>query len=378
MISSSLETAADAVQPEQGGLAKIVTACAQTLNPVPLLRARQALGIKHEAHVYRIFRVDGDHRACYVGSTTGKTDRSYFHWWHLSRRSHHSPRLQAAWLKYGADQFRYEVLEKTSVELLRTCERKWMANFAEPKRALPRYNCSKEVDQPPHWTPTVATRAKWSAQRLGRRHSPETRAKIGAAARGKRHTQETVDKMRARHRGRRPTKEARQRSIQANKARFLERVRLAKSWCITRGIHPCTDGTLLTFQIARCLTTGSLRLDDRLPSVGALAKALGLSHATVSLALRRRAPVIGGLTIIAPGTGLLVAKATDNEKSRPLSFYALSTRARISQVLRERGIRPTQQCRDRRRKRHATNSDNVDVKYLDANEPSKTLVGNDA
>ncbi|MBD5654047.1 MAG: GntR family transcriptional regulator [Candidatus Eremiobacteraeota bacterium] len=217
-------------------------------------------------------------------------------------------------------------------------------------KGLPRYNCSKEVDQPPHWTPTAATRAKWSAQRLGRRHTAEAKAKIGAATLGRRHSLESLQKMRASQRGHRPPDAAWRRSAETTRARFLERVRLAKIWCAQRDIQNCPDGPTLAYQIARCLTNGSLELGDRLPSVGALAEVLNLSVPTVALALRRRAPVSRGLTIIKTGAGLVVARADENQISRPLSFYAMSKGARISATHRARGIGPTQQCLDARRK----------------------------
>ncbi len=305
--------------------------------------------IRCKPHVYRIYRIGRADHDCYVGSTTGKTNRAYYHTWHLRRNSHHSLHLQAAWNKYGSSAFRYQVLEISDETHLRNRERWWMTALAVPASTLPRYNCSEETNQPPHWTPTAATRIRWSQQRKGRRHSAEAKAKIAAAGRGRRHSEESLHKLRVAHRGCRPGEEALLLAKQAMRKRFTSRIQAANAWCASLGIECCFDGASLIFHIARSIANGHLRDGDKLPSVGSLAAALHLTVPTVSLVLRRRAPIVGGLTIVATGTGLIVANAADGQISQPLSFYALSTRDRISKVHRDRGIRPAQKCNDARR-----------------------------
>jgi hypothetical protein len=296
--------------------------------------------------VYRIFRVGGEQHECYVGSTTGRADRRYQHLWHLRNGSHHSPRLQAAWEKYGADLFRYEILEDvTDIGTLRLRERHWMTRLAAPGADLPRYNCSGEVDQPPHWTPSAQTRETWSRQRTGRRHSAKTKAAIAASSRGRRHTDETLAVMRKLAAGRRPNATARERSRQTCRTRFADRVAAARTWCLDRGIKGCVDGPSLVYAVAEALENKKLVLGDRLPSVGALAESLTLSLPTVSLSLRRRPPIVQSLTVRRSGKGLVIGRAARNAISRSASFYVGSTGDHISATHRERGVGPTAQCR---------------------------------
>lgn len=63
------------------------------------------------AHIYRIVRAGTDQ--CYVGHTTMPIgDRWKAHRYHLNVGTHHSSYLQRAWLKDGASQFVFEVVEE--------------------------------------------------------------------------------------------------------------------------------------------------------------------------------------------------------------------------------------------------------------------------
>lgn len=63
------------------------------------------------AHIYRIVRVGTDQ--CYVGHTTMPIgDRWKAHRYHLKAGSHHSSYLQRSWIKYGAAEFIFEVVEQ--------------------------------------------------------------------------------------------------------------------------------------------------------------------------------------------------------------------------------------------------------------------------
>lgn len=62
--------------------------------------------------VYRITCVPNG--KVYIGSTTDVARRWKQHRSHLNRGTHGNPHLLAAWSKYGADAFRFEVVEETS------------------------------------------------------------------------------------------------------------------------------------------------------------------------------------------------------------------------------------------------------------------------
>lgn len=58
--------------------------------------------------VYKITHVDSGR--VYIGSSKEIAHRFYLHRWQLSRGDHHSPLLQRAWSKYGADAFTFETV----------------------------------------------------------------------------------------------------------------------------------------------------------------------------------------------------------------------------------------------------------------------------
>lgn len=53
---------------------------------------------------------------CYVGSTTKPLVRKFHHLARLRAGKHHSPKLQKAFRKYGADAFTFEVIEECAAE----------------------------------------------------------------------------------------------------------------------------------------------------------------------------------------------------------------------------------------------------------------------
>jgi group I intron endonuclease len=62
------------------------------------------------AVIYRITNMANDHY--YIGSAESFERRRWQHVYDLKRNQHKNPRLQAAWNKYGADMFVFEVLEE--------------------------------------------------------------------------------------------------------------------------------------------------------------------------------------------------------------------------------------------------------------------------
>lgn len=62
------------------------------------------------AVIYRITNMATNHY--YIGSAESFARREWQHKYDLKRGAHKNPRLQAAWNKYGADMFVFEVLEE--------------------------------------------------------------------------------------------------------------------------------------------------------------------------------------------------------------------------------------------------------------------------
>jgi group I intron endonuclease len=61
------------------------------------------------AVIYRITNMANDHY--YIGSAESFERRRWQHTYALKRNEHKNPRLQAAWNKYGAEMFVFEILE---------------------------------------------------------------------------------------------------------------------------------------------------------------------------------------------------------------------------------------------------------------------------
>lgn len=122
----------------------------------------------------------------YVGSAVDFGGRWRNHRWRLKRGDHHSPKLQAAWNKYGEPAFEFLVIERVPVDVLIEREQYWIDTLA------PFYNIA----------PTAGSR-------LGMKHSADERAKM--AIRSANISQETREKMAAAKRGRKASEETKRR-----------------------------------------------------------------------------------------------------------------------------------------------------------------------
>lgn len=154
--------------------------------------------------VYVIHNVTNNH--CYVGSTTDFRKRFDLHRHHLRNGKHHSPHLQAAWVKYGEQFFVFlrlafiddkqqrliveqSLLDTLSPEynvshLARSCEGCTRSPETRAKLRIAMQNPSR-LD----FIRGLGLRPKSDEQRslmaeaqLGRRHSDEARAKMRASS----------------------------------------------------------------------------------------------------------------------------------------------------------------------------------------------------
>jgi len=139
----------------------------------------------------------------YVGSTNDPKARFRVHRARLNRGTHHSPHLQAAWQKYGATAFVFEIVAHldSNSDLL-AAEQQWLTEHAGSALC---YNTATHADAPWRGVATelhpqfgkpksAETRAAISATlketyasgdaphpRTGRTHTEEAKAKISAA-----------------------------------------------------------------------------------------------------------------------------------------------------------------------------------------------------
>lgn len=74
--------------------------------------------------IYKITnKVNGD---CYYGSSVNIEKRWYRHLNDLKNGSHHNPILQRAWVKYGEDNFTFEIVEECTSDNLLIIEQKYL------------------------------------------------------------------------------------------------------------------------------------------------------------------------------------------------------------------------------------------------------------
>lgn len=132
----------------------------------------------------------------YVGSATRLRYRYAEHVRLLNANRHHSPTLQRAWNKYGAEAFEYVVLEVVDdLALLIAREQAWIDRYnCTGKRG---YNISPTAGSPRGVKHTEQSKKNMSAAALGRKLSEEHRAKIGAAGLGRKMSPEAVAKRNA-------------------------------------------------------------------------------------------------------------------------------------------------------------------------------------
>lgn len=126
----------------------------------------------------------------YVGRSVDLMHRKSVHWHHLRKGTHHSVKLQMAWLKHGESAFIFHVIERVVPELLTEREQYWFDLL------MPQYNIIKDARGAFGYKLSAATKAKIAAKARGRRASDETKMKLSDIRKGWKHSDETKRKMR--------------------------------------------------------------------------------------------------------------------------------------------------------------------------------------
>lgn len=144
--------------------------------------------------VYAIVNGVNGHR--YIGSSQNLRYRLMGHLSQLRRGVHHAQPLQRAWKKYGAEAFRFEILESCEANGIYDIEQRWL-DIHKPEYnvkpvAVPGWVGQKHTPETlermcaAQRTPEARERQRKMQQgRIGRRHTEETKAKMSLARRGK-------------------------------------------------------------------------------------------------------------------------------------------------------------------------------------------------
>lgn len=165
----------------------------------------------------------------YIGSSTRIRDRWTTHRNALRQGTHHSPALQAAFIKYGEDALRFEIIETCIPADLIAREQAHIDayNFRDLYNVAPKaYSCLGVVR-------SEETKARVAAAK--RNQTPETLAKISAALKGRKLPPHQVEALRRLHTGRKATDSAREKMSAARKGRKQSPAHVAARAAAMRG-----------------------------------------------------------------------------------------------------------------------------------------------
>lgn len=129
----------------------------------------------------------------YIGQSMDCMARRRKHRHMLNNGTHFNSYLQRAWLKYGEDAFKFEVVVTCAVEQLTSEEQRVADTFREGGHVL--YNSGQFVEANRRGVVlSEATRRKMALSKKGHVVSDQTRAKIRASLSGRKQSPEFVQK----------------------------------------------------------------------------------------------------------------------------------------------------------------------------------------
>lgn len=138
--------------------------------------------------IYKIINVVNN--KFYVGSAVDFTRRKRIHWWNLRRGKHANKHLQAAWLKYGEESFKFLIVEELPDDAdILAAENVWLKEHVGKEYC---YNLA---------TDATAPTTGWAGEKnpmYGKTfsHTEEAKAKIAAASASRFQTNEEKAKRR--------------------------------------------------------------------------------------------------------------------------------------------------------------------------------------
>lgn len=165
----------------------------------------------------------------YVGQSQNVNRRFTVHRNALKSGVHANCRLQAAWVKYGASSFSFELLGQCEIAQLDELEQWFLDEMFSHPRVL---NIASSAQSPSRGRRcSEATRRRISEARKGSELSPETRALLSSANKGKKASAQAREKMSAAHKGR-PQSDAHRA---ARLAAIADRLHGLEGTCIKTG-----------------------------------------------------------------------------------------------------------------------------------------------
>ncbi len=125
---------------------------------------------KSKSGIYKITNIVNN--KIYIGSATNINSRWSSHRRYLKLGKHHNIHLQRSYIKYGLENFTFEIIEECLVELLIEKEQFYLDHLN------PEYNINPIANSQRGRVVSEETRKKMSIAQIGRKHSEETKYKI--------------------------------------------------------------------------------------------------------------------------------------------------------------------------------------------------------
>jgi group I intron endonuclease len=214
--------------------------------------------IPRKPGIYAIININNRH--FYIGSAVNLSDRKRKHFSDLSKNKHVNSHLQNAYNCYGADAFRFAIIDRiANKEDLISREQHYIDTLN------PEYNIARVAGSNIGMKFTDEHKAKIGKASKGRTHKEESKIKIGEASKGREKSEETRNKLSEALKGREVSEATRAKIGKAHKGR-------EKSEEERKNISEAKKGTKLSPEsVAKREATKKTRREDD-PSYGKYSK----------------------------------------------------------------------------------------------------------
>lgn len=128
----------------------------------------------------------------YIGSSSNIQSRLHHHRKKLNKNQHDNPHLQNAWIFYGEDYFRFDVLEFVPIATLLVKEKEYIEKY----KACDRNFGYNNVPNPLRHSPTPEMIEKIRIANTGKKRSDAIRLRMSIERTGFKHSNQTKEKCR--------------------------------------------------------------------------------------------------------------------------------------------------------------------------------------